>query len=409
MEEYILKRGETYTFNIYNRYFGEHIPIITTSATGGSFTGEVASGVTNKWQTPSNKLYTGDVTYDGTGTDMIVYTNDGTLRDQYTLQKYQIIFIPPAIGTYYLNDVKMADVGVKLTVQNDYGDFLNPEEPYHTIIMRRSNRVYSYNYSENVFDKFLNNFIPASLRARFTNLPPDIEGWINNKTFYDPGDLAIFSALISDPEDDILTHSWQFLGMRTDSGNYYTTTISGIDMSPALYNSTSITCSGLLPTPPVETLFRFELQTSDSDNTVSGINSVPVYSLSGQQFRFTEWGDTDFNIGDNDLPYSYYPDSGWAPAPTLPVIYLESYLEASVTTPRGLKEVIIDSQGIVYAGIALSPTELITSSANYENIGVYQSPTINSGLTTGAIIGTSGPAQGRTQHSFELSYTTSVV
>lgn len=410
MEEYKLKKGESYTFNIYNNFFAQHLPIISTNSVGGTFSGEVSLGVTNVWQTQSGKLYYGNVVYSGTGASLEAYTNDGSLKEQHQLQKIQIIFTPPTTGTFYLNDVIMENVGVKLTVQDNYGDFLNPEEPYHTLIMRRSNRVYSYNYNDLFFQKFLNSYIPASLRARFTNLPPEIEGWYNNKSFYDPEDVIIISALISDPEDDILTHQWNFLGMRTVSGIYYPYTVEGVSMIPPMYNVTSITCSGLLPIPPVETLFRFQLRTSDSDNTTSGINAIPVYSLSGQQFRFVAWGGEDFCIGNADLPFSYYPDSGWVPELTKPVLYVHSSLTGVVTFPRGMTEAELELISYVYKGVVFDPWTIENlTTINYVNSGVVHSPDTFSGLSAQTYIGLPGPAKSQTQHSFELSFSTSVV
>jgi hypothetical protein len=309
----ILKRGETYTFNVYNRHFSEHIPIITTNSIGGSRSGEITTGVTNLWQTSSGKLYNGDVVYVGSGISTEIYTNDGELREQFQLQKIKIIFTPQVNGVCYINDIKMQNVGVKFLVQDDYGDYLNPEEPYHTLMLRRSNRLYSDSYSNDVFDKFLNNYIPAGLRARFVNLPPIIENWDNDKDFYNPGDTALLSAVVTDPEDDILTYNWSFLGMRVIAGVNYDFSVSGLDMNPALSYKTSIVCSGVLPTPPVETMFNFKFETADSDNIVSGINSIPVYSLSGEQFKFVHWSGEEFYLGDADLPFSYYPDSEWVP------------------------------------------------------------------------------------------------
>ena len=197
--------------------------------------------------------------------------------------------------------------------------------------------------------------------------------------------------------------------MRTVSGLYFPYTVSGVDMTPTLYNSTSITCSGVLPTPPVETLFRFQLQVADTDNIVSGINYVPVYSLSGQQFRFTAWSGEDFDLGDNDLPFSYYPDSGWVPEPTKPVTYIETTLTASVTTPRGLWEAVMSVPAWVNEGIVFSAMEHSESTTNYQYEGVSKAMDTYSGLSADAIIGSGGPTRALTQHSFELSYTTSVV
>jgi len=409
MEEYILKRGEAYTFNIYNRYFSEHTPIITTSATGGTTTGEVTEGVVNTWQTSSRKLYTGEVTYSGTGTDLIVYTNDGTLKEQYALQKLKIVFTPITNGTYYLNDAKLEDVGVQLIVQSEYGDFINPEELYHTLIMRRSNRVYSYNYSTDVFDSFLNQFIPAGLRARFKNLPPNISGFLNDASFYNPDDTVLMSGLVSDPEDDILTYQWNYLGMRTDGGAYYAYTVSGVDMPVTLSSPTEISCAGQLPTPPVETLFRFELQTSDSDSTVSGINSVPVYSISGQ-FRFNSWASTDFCLGDCDLPFSYYVAAPPVPPdPTEQIVHLCTSITAAVTDPPGFTELSMEAPGWVYEGAVLAQSGITMGSTNYSYLGLIKTPTVLSGLTAEAHVGISGQAWPKTQHSFELSYSTSVV
>jgi len=306
MEKLYLKAGEAYTFNIENRFFAEHIPIITTSAVGGTYAGEVSIGVVNTWQTESGREWTGSVSYEDTGEDLKVYTNDASVMPKTELQKLKIVFTPPAVSTYYLQCAKYsAHVGKELDVNTDYGDYINPQEVYYTCLLRQSNRTYSFTRNSDMFDKFLNFSIPAGVWPRFTNLAPVISGFVNDKTFYNPGDDASLSGLIYDPENDILSYAWSHTNPLT--------TVSGFSLLSSIENAALPGCTANLTSPPtVETLYTFKLSVSDSDNTTISYDYIPVYSISGV-LVFSGWGVSSFMIDDDELPYSYYPASSWVP------------------------------------------------------------------------------------------------
>lgn len=435
MDTCYLKRGIAYTFNIYNKSFSEHLPYVTTHATGGVLSGEISDGVVTTWRSQSGKVFYGNIIdgnveygYDDADAKqetLRVYTKLATLKDQVELQKVKIVFTPSHITDddthYYLQDARIANVGIELLVYEDYGDFINPEELYHSLLMRRSNRIYDYSYEDVIFDKFLKNFIPAGLRARLTNLPPTFVGWSNNKEFYNPEDLAILSALITDPENDILTYQWSHIGMRTISGQYTTTSVTGtgehdttilpqngLDLAVDVLNDTHVICSGVLTTPPVETMYTFQLICQDSDNTVSGIDQIPVYSIP-DEFRFVTWSGDDFYIGDNDLPFSYYPDSTWVPELTKPILYLMTRITTTIMSPRGTWDnTELFAPVWIPPGIVFTPVSYSTYSINEEYTGIFHSPDIYSGLSAAAIIGSGGSAYSAETYAITCSYSTTV-
>ena len=290
---YLIK-GQTYTFNIVNRFFAEHLPIIATSSASGTRDNEVTTGVVNTWQTQSGKLYAGAVVYE----DDEVYSNNTTLMPKTELQKLIISFTPATTGTYYLVCSKVENQSYqKLEVNEAAGDVINSEELYQTLLIRRTNRLYGINYSQDLLDRVLETYIPAGVLQNITNLAPVIEGFSADQYFYNPNTNAIISATVTDPENDILTYEWSQVSPIIS--------VSGMDLTCVINNDDSATCNIDLTTPPVETLYKFKLTVEDSDNSVNEIHGIPVYSISGI-LMFTNWGVTTFMLGDNDLPFSYY-------------------------------------------------------------------------------------------------------
>jgi len=290
---YLIK-GQTYTFNIINRFFAEHLPIIAINSTSGTRTNEVTTGVVNTWQTQSGKLYTGAVVYENDK----AYSNNTALMPKTELQKLIIRFTPAATGTFYLICGKVENQSYqKLEVSEALGDVINSEELYQTLLIRRTNRLYGINYSQNLLDRVLETYIPAGVLQNITNLEPDIAGFSADQYFYNPDTNAIISATITDPESDILTYEWSQVSPIIS--------VSGIDLTCIINNKTSATCNIDLTVPPVETMYKFNIKVEDSDNSVNETYGIPVYSISGI-LMFTNWGVTTFMLGDNDLPFSYY-------------------------------------------------------------------------------------------------------
>lgn len=317
MDEFYLKTGITYTFNIFNRSFSEHIPYVSSDLYGGTpvvsgiISDEILTGVETVWQTESGKIIEGNIgdvaTYQESQEDLYVRSSVSYLRDQVELQKIKISFTPTLSGIYYIQDARKPYLGVRLRVEDDFGDFINPEELYYSLLIRRTNRIYNYPINEDFVEKFLGNYIPTGLLARVTNLPPSLTEWDNNQEYYYPSDTAILSAVIEDPEDDTLSYAWTHIGTRYNyaTHSYTAYSVNGTNLTMTLSDSDQLSTTGTVNTPPVETMYTFKLVCADSDNSVTLYNQVPVYALAGS-FKFTDWGRTTFYLGDADLPFWYY-------------------------------------------------------------------------------------------------------
>ena len=99
--------------------------------------------------------------------------------------------------------------------------------------------------------------------------------------------------MTSDPENDILTYRWNFLGPYTNLTNtlHYIPLISGIESA-----NTEIT----VPTPLVDSKLTFEIGVSDTFNTIT--QEVDLY-VSGTH-QFASWGDTAFTFGDLNIDFA---------------------------------------------------------------------------------------------------------
>lgn len=313
MDEIYLKLNEEYTFNIFNSYFSENLPYI---ASGESLV-EIISGVETSWVTNYGKVIEGNIgdvaDYDLSSEPIKVYSSINPLTDPVELQKVQIKFTPGILGEYYLQDKRDTNIKIRLIVIEDYGQELNPEEIYQTLFLQRSNRLYTIPFNEDTVLKFIDNFIPASLKVRRDNLPPTLSGWLNEGLdedgFYSPTDTAILCGVMEDPEDDVLTYNWEHVGIRYDyeNGEYTTTPVVATDLKCTISPNDSAQISLEITDPPVETLYTFKLICADTDNTVILLDAVPVYSALGY-LKFAIWGQDDFYLGNADLPFSYYPD-----------------------------------------------------------------------------------------------------
>jgi len=298
MNAKILKliRGQSYTFNISNREFGRNIFLITTDEDGGTKTGsgEITNGVVNTWVLESGEEWTGEYNYRENGDVYTLAIFSETNSQQ--LDKSKLVFTPNSShpDTLYFQSLNNKYVGGQITLIDAAGSLLNSEELRYLCGLRQTNRIYPFNPYVPFVTNFLTESFPASVRSFFFNDAPIISGLFANTEFADGGDTILISGLISDPENDILSYLWSNVSpliSLTTSGSL----VSDID------DPTSLTTSVTLTTPTVDTLYKFMQAVSDSDNTATGILSVPVSGT----YSFTSWGDTDFVLGDCGLPYSY--------------------------------------------------------------------------------------------------------
>lgn len=87
-------KGTEYTLNIYNRIFAEHPCIITSSATGKSYTDIVTTGVVYYYVNTDGESYTGDINYDLDTGD--IYTGSEYTINSKLLDIIKIVFTPSA-------------------------------------------------------------------------------------------------------------------------------------------------------------------------------------------------------------------------------------------------------------------------------------------------------------------------
>jgi len=105
-------KGTEYTLNIYNRIFAEHPCIITSSATGKSYTDIVTTGVVYYYVNTDGESYTGDINYDLDTGD--IYTGSEYTINSKLLDIIKIVFTPSAAWTapaYYIQSGKKFNNG----------------------------------------------------------------------------------------------------------------------------------------------------------------------------------------------------------------------------------------------------------------------------------------------------------
>jgi len=169
----------------------------------------------------------------------------------------------------------------------------NPEQFWYTLGIQRSNRTYGLNYYAPFLNYYTDSLLPAGLLANYFNLPPTAT-LTADKDFYDGGEIATISGLISDPETDILEYLWTHELPLTDF-------IGTTPLECTIIGSDTEQMSTTLTTPLVDRYYLFNLNVSDSDNSPDFEIEVNVSGL----YSFTSWGDTDFILGDCELRYIY--------------------------------------------------------------------------------------------------------
>lgn len=153
MKQIYLIDGNTYTFYIYNDYFG-HRELIVEDSAGD----EITSGVTNTWAFKSGKEYTGNVTR----IDGKVYA-ENTDKE---IQKIKIEFTPTIGGNLlgddlaYLRGRTGSDLQQEMKAFASAGSAVNPNREKFIIVFSRSD---DFNYNTELKDLFLSSMIPAGL------------------------------------------------------------------------------------------------------------------------------------------------------------------------------------------------------------------------------------------------------
>lgn len=172
----------------------------------------------------------------------------------------------------------------------------SPEAYYHVMGINETNRLSGLYYSDDIAKFYLKDILPANLYTPVFNRAPEV-AWSADDDFYNytgSNNIATLTALTSDPEDDILYYRWRYKGPFTDYTNtfQYEPVINGNKQS----ESTVTLPSNLL----VDSAITMELEVNDKFNIV--LNDAVLY-VSGQ-YQFDSWGDTEFKLGDLNIPYN---------------------------------------------------------------------------------------------------------
>ena len=203
------------------------------------------------------------------------------------VEKYQIL----ASGISLHDYISSSGILTELTADN-------PEQFYYTLGIQRSTRTFGLNHYQPFVDYYTNYLLPAGLLVNYFNLPP--RGNISsNDSFAGPGGTVELTANITDPEDDILTYdSWVHVKpLTTWDGSPSLVCTMNQQSSPNEH-----ICDVTLTTPPVDRYYLFRVIVGDSG---ANIVNIDIEQNIHGTFAFTTWGQTQFQLGDAELRYTY--------------------------------------------------------------------------------------------------------
>ena len=150
MASLYLISGTSYTFNIYNDYFGHRELRIEDSA--GT---EITTGVSFQWEFKSGVAYSGQVDRE----DGKIY-KQGTKKQ---VQQTKIIFNPDGSldgSVVYLTGRTGDDLSQPLSINASAGSDVNPGQEKFTVLFENST---SYSGNSELISLFTNSMMPAGL------------------------------------------------------------------------------------------------------------------------------------------------------------------------------------------------------------------------------------------------------
>lgn len=159
-------RGTTYTLNIYNRIFAEHISIFTSTNVGQTYDNIVTTGVTYHYVYSDGETYIGDVNYDADTGD--IYTGSSySSANSKLLDIIQITFTPAVStpDTLYLHSGKDLTMGRTIYIVDTVGSILNTQQFFYLLGMGHQEIVEDYNYSNIFIDFYIKQVLPASVEG----------------------------------------------------------------------------------------------------------------------------------------------------------------------------------------------------------------------------------------------------
>ena len=140
-------KGTDYTFNIFNRKFGEQTFLITDSAVGGTFDNIVNDGVTYYYKKVDGTNYTGDIIYHTNGN---VYAGTTYSVDSDMLDIVRVDFTPNAGhgSLLYIQSSIDKNMGQPMYILDSEGDVLNPEQYYYILAIGREATLADLSFNE---------------------------------------------------------------------------------------------------------------------------------------------------------------------------------------------------------------------------------------------------------------------
>lgn len=158
-------KGVDYTFNVFNRKFGEQTFLIADSAVGGTFDNLVTSGVTYHYKKVDGSDYSGSIIYH---TDGNIYAGTEYTVDSDKLDIVQVDFTPNTGhgSLLYIQSAIDKNMGQPMYILDSEGDVLNPEQYYYILAIGREAALANLSFNERLVNNYINNNIPSYIEAK---------------------------------------------------------------------------------------------------------------------------------------------------------------------------------------------------------------------------------------------------
>ncbi|KKL59497.1 hypothetical protein LCGC14_2214760, partial [marine sediment metagenome] len=298
------------------KYYAEHLKHLSQGLTAALSKGPSFKNLTNAFCLISGMPFsyeagTVDNIWTDAGYSYLTITSGNTYQipNPLTLavevgsevEKYEIL----ASGVSLHDYISSSGIMEELTVDD-------PEQFFYTLGIQRSNRTYGLDHYQPFVDYYTDSLLPAGLLINYFNLPPygDI---VSGSPFYTGGNVATFSGLITEPENDIVDYTWSHVKPLT-------AWVGSPSLETTMDSPNTIQTTTTLTTPPVDRYYLYRLNVEDSDNSP---NIDIEQNISGT-YSFTTWEQDEFMLGDAELRYIYM--NGVIPPTTEFLLYGDDYI-----------------------------------------------------------------------------------